>query len=104
MLQLYKQGKQSGASSPLADMPGLRRDLAKALGQLTKDAVKNRQQRGDIHNILRKAWINTAVAVDAKDFILHPTAPFPDGGNTQVSGLFIYILNILIKAAINLMP
>jgi nucleoporin GLE1 len=104
MLQLYKQGKQSGSMNPLGEMPDLRRQLAKALGQLTKDSAKNRTPRADIREIVRKSWQNTAIAVNVRDFIIRPTVPFPENANIQVSGLFIYILNILIKTAINLMP
>jgi nucleoporin GLE1 len=104
MLQLYKQGKQSGSMNPLVEMPDLRRQLSKALGQLTKDPVKNRIPRSDIREIIRKSRENTAITVDAREFIIRPTIPFSENTNTQVSGMFIYIINILIKAAINLMP
>jgi nucleoporin GLE1 len=63
----------------------------------------NPRQRQKIQEIFRQAWANTGVALDAREYILRPEQPFPPGAQTQVSGTFIYLLNMLVKLAIPLM-
>jgi nucleoporin GLE1 len=61
-------------------------------------------QRGQIRNIFRAAWSNRGILVDARQFIINPSQPFPENVDTQVSGVFVYVINVLIKAAMKLMP
>jgi nucleoporin GLE1 len=63
----------------------------------------NGSQRNEIEQIMETAWNITDVALDAKEYILRPTNPWPAGGNTQVSGVFIYLVNVVSKMAIKQM-
>lgn len=96
--------KKTGRPNPIRDLQELRRALAKAMGQTTMDKQRNKVIRTDVRTIMTKAWNNTSVPIDAKTFIIKPITPFADGQNTQVSGVFVFLLNILIKAAIKSMP
>jgi nucleoporin GLE1 len=51
----------------------------------------------------RACQIDT-LKVDAKQFIVHPSIQFPDGADTQVPAMLVYLLNMLAKAAIAAMP
>jgi nucleoporin GLE1 len=53
---------------------------------------------------MRAAWNNKSVTLNTRDFIINPTEPFPDNADSQVSGVFIYLINILVKIAMKLMP
>lgn len=88
---------------PLCQMNEQRRDLSKLLGQTTDDKAKNKSIRTKIEQIFSAAWNNTAIAVDARDYIIRPTCAWPANANFQVSGAFLYLLNKLIKSAIQTM-
>ena len=111
MTTLYKEAKRTKqatgvANPPLEEMPDMRRQIDKNLGQLTSDTKKNQQIRQGLRDLLRRAWSNMAVALDAREFILRPQEPWPTtpNTNTQVSGLFIYLVNMLVKYAMKQLP
>ena len=46
----------------------------------------------------------SAVTLDAREFIIKPTNPWTEGINTQVPGVYVYLLNLLVKLSIKTMP
>jgi nucleoporin GLE1 len=52
---------------------------------------------------MREAWKTNGVMLNAKDFIINPTFPIPQGSpDGQVSGVFIYLVNMLVKLGLKL--
>jgi nucleoporin GLE1 len=49
---------------------------------------------------MRTAWSITDVGLDAREYIIRLDTPWPAGASTQVSGVFVYLLNMLTKSAI----
>jgi nucleoporin GLE1 len=92
--------KQTGIESPYQSMADGRRALAKSLGQITQDQRKNQIIMKDINETLLKAWQNTSKPLNAKDYMVIPRTPLSEGQPSQVSGIFIYLLNHFIKAGL----
>jgi nucleoporin GLE1 len=42
--------------------------------------------------------------MDAREFIINPSSPITDSPDVQVSGTFIFLLNILVKQGVKIMP
>jgi nucleoporin GLE1 len=52
---------------------------------------------------MERAWNHTEVALDARDFIIRPSKPWSSTEDPRVSGVFIYILNMLVKICMKAM-
>jgi nucleoporin GLE1 len=77
------------------------RDIRKKVNQISADKQANLLRRKEIVAILQQAKQRPEPVLDARDFIINPTQPFPPGSNTLVSAVFIYLLNFFIKKVIS---
>ncbi|KAF2667319.1 hypothetical protein BT63DRAFT_456623 [Microthyrium microscopicum] len=89
--------------SQVANMSDMRREVNKLLGQTTNDGKKNKSIREKIMGVFQTAWNITEVGLDAREFVINPQNPWQAGQNTQVSGVFVFLLNHLVKSAIKQM-
>jgi len=77
------------------------RDIRKKVNQISADKQANLLRRKEILSILQQAKQQPEPVLDARDFIINPTQPFPPGSNTLVSATFVYLLNFFVKKVIS---
>jgi len=77
------------------------RDIRKKVNQISADKRANLLRRKEILSILQQAKQRPEPLLDARDFIINPTQPFPPDANTQVPAVFVYLLNFFAKKVIS---
>ncbi|KAH8888910.1 GLE1-domain-containing protein [Thozetella sp. PMI_491] len=107
-LKALRKGMQDQAkrnSALKGRMGDMRREVKKSIGQLVGGAPGvNRQQSQKITSILKEALANQVGSqpIDASNFVLAPRQPVEGSLHNEpmMPSLFIYLLNIVAKAAI----
>ena len=77
------------------------RDIRKKVNQISADKQANLHRRKEILSILQDAKQLPDPVLDARNFIINPTQPFPPGSDTMVSAVFVYLVNFFVKKIVS---